>query len=206
MENIENKNNLKEKLVSEFLDKYFSNQIENETGEIKTIEIKREELNKLIEAGESVENLLYKTSERGYIFHGTPENLKTLSPSKGECAFKGKGNELTAIYATNQPSIAIFHAVMPQCEIKGKFIRAWHGHRQINNGKTNIFTTFEMNEDAYNDFLKNPRDGYVYILKRSDLKQIDPVQFIYEKKYIPTHKILVKKEDFKYKIETIQDK
>lgn len=207
MENIENKNTMKERLINEFLDKYFSNQRENEKIEAETIEIKREELEKLIEDGESVEDLLYKTNEKGYIFHGSPCELKELIPKKGKSTSKKEINEQEAVYATNQPSVAIFHAVMPHHEIKGKFIKTWHGHGQISNGKiTNIFTIFEMNKDAHDDFLKNPHDGYVYLLKQSNFKQVDSFQFVYKEKCTPSYKIPVKKEDFKHEIKITENK
>ncbi len=199
MKNIENKNVLKEKLVNEFLDKYFFNQDQEET-----IEISRNEINKLVKAGESLEELLYKTGDRGYVFHGSPYNIRELKPSKGECMSEKEINKLIAIYAVNQPSIAIFHAIMPRSKIKGKFIRKWTGHTHIDNGKRTFNLIFEMNKLAYEDFLKNPRDGYVYLLKQKDFKQVDPVEFVYEKAYIPTHKIPIKKEDFNHKIEIVE--
>lgn len=201
--NMENKDILREKLVNEFFDKYFSEQIKNEADEIKTIEIKREELNKLIEAGESVENLLYKINERGYIFHGSSHDIKELEPKKGECMLGREINKLTAVYAINQPSVAIFHAVMPEHKIKGKFIKKWHGNKHTENGETSFSTIFEMNKATYEDFSNNPHNGYIYLLRQKDFKQIDYFQFINEKKYIPTYKIPVKKEDFEHEIKII---
>lgn len=196
-------NNKKRKRIKDFFNKYFSN---NKKKRIKnkTIKISRKEIDNLIGLGESLENLLNKIKDKGYIFHGSPRNIKELEPKEGKCSLGGKINKLNAVYAINQPSIAIFHAVMPWHKIKGKFIKEWHGNKHIENSKVSFSIIFKMNKAAYEDFLNNPHNGYVYLLEQKDFKQIDPFQFINEKKYIPVYKIFVKKRDFNHKIEIIK--
>lgn len=170
----------KENILDAFLNKYFS------TNTDKTIEINRDKISNLIEKGENVENILLKIVEKGYLLHGSDNgNVIEFLPTEPNDLGMNKDNLKKAIYATDIPSIAIFHAITREGTT------GW-----IKDGEK---LQFEADEKG----IENLSNGYVYIFKKSDFIHQKGIQFISEEKRIPTHKILVYRNDFTHEISLI---
>lgn len=203
MENFEEKINNKE-MLNNFLNKYFPSETSvKDEAEAETVEIKREELEKIIEGGESVENLLNRIREKGYIFHGSPKDTKEMEARQASDINESSGNILKAVYATNIPEIAIFHAILNLIRKKGEHKTYYAKWESAKDQKGKISVKFSANQSTLNDMV----NGYVYVLKEKDFtqKEGNSSQFTKEENCIPTYKIPVKKEDFARKIEIIKD-
>ncbi len=199
MGDFEEKINNKE-MLNDFLNKYFPPETSGmDEAEAETVEIKREELEKIIATGETIESLLNRIKERGYIFHGSPNDIKKLEARQANDVKGTKDNILKAVYATNIPEIAEFHALLNKR--KGKtFYARWETGK---NSQGELTIKFMVNRET----LDNMSDGYVYVLKEKDFRRSrkKSSQFSKEEDYTPTYKIPVKKENLEHKIEIIKD-
>lgn len=203
----------KEEITENFLNENFPVATENSAekkgkGHVK---IKREEIEKLISFGETTESLFDKIGKRGYLFHGSKSgNIEKLEPRKPI----GSGKRLEnlenlqeAIYATDIPAIAIFHAVRGcvkgEWSVKAKkegYRAGWEVIKGNNNDKISI--KFKANQNVVDDI----EDGYVYIFKKQEFEHCCGAQFVKNEKCSPSHIIPVKKEDFQHEIEIINEK
>lgn len=204
MKNFEKKISVnKEKIIGDFLDKYFPPEAAKNDGiRSEPVEIKRDELKNIIETGETMENLLNQIKERGYFFHGSPNDIKKLEARRARDMYHGaKENTLKAVYATNIPEIALFHAIIcPKTERKGLHYAMW----EINeDSRRKTVIKFKASQFTFNGM----GDGYVYILEKKDFAQgrKNRFQFSREGDCVPSCKIPVRKEDFTHEIEIVKD-
>lgn len=186
---------MRERIIREFLDKYFLDPKKH--GSKKQIEIKREEIDEvMVNSGETLEGLLIEIGKRGYLFHGTNEgDLKIIEPRVASDLNKTPENIQKEIYATNIPAIAMFHAILNCSKKSKKFDYRW--------GFSGNLENYEIKFLADQETLQKMSDGYLYFFESNKFRKGEGVQFISEKSQIPVCKILIRKEDFKHKIEII---
>ncbi len=191
----------KEKIIGDFLDKYFSPETaKNDETRSEPVEIEREELEKIIEAGEGVENLLNRIKEKGYLLSGSPKNIDKLKAKQPGNIKSRKDDLRKAIYATNIPSIAIFHAILRPRKKERVYYAGW---KVVKNPDGEIAVKFDASQSA----IDGMADGYVYTIRKNDFTQCDgnSSQFFKEGDYTPIHKIPVSKNDFKRALKIAKD-
>lgn len=183
--------------MQEFLDRYFPTQDSTVRKESlrKPTAISREELRPLLEMGETVESILSRAVERGYVLHGSPTEVAVLKPQKAT----GLGREHEqryAVYATDTPAVAIFRAITQQegrRGSRGSFYTEWD--------EVDGTLQFRANRAA----LQAMGDGKVYVLHREGFVQ-EEGDFMCDDVCTPQAVIAVGKDNFRYPIEEIADK
>jgi len=182
--------------IQEYVEELLSRESETD----KLVSIDRSEIDRMVEAV-WIEYLLENLVARGFILHGQPFKNDKLIPRTGQG--NGEKGKLTAVYATNVPSISIFHATtdLYKLAMQGKFfVTGWSVECDENDNIEKI--TFRSNHAM----IGNMNDGYIYVCDKNDFEKIDPVQFICVEEYVPRIRILVTKKAFEHEIEIVPDK
>lgn len=201
MELPKNHENPIEQKRKEFLNNYFP--IINESGqkEIITKNIDRQEINKLVEMGIDLENILHEAIKRGYIFHGSPEDLTELEPRQ-ETKNGPENARLNAVYAIDAEQIAIFCAITSTKrtqENQQSYSTGWS--TDCDDEGNNVIYTFRANQAV----LDTLDDGFIYAFNKDDFTPNDAGEYVKMNKCKPAVKIPIKVNDFKHEIKLIND-
>lgn len=138
--------------------------------------------------------LKYLAEEKGFLLHGSGEELNTLEPQQANDAHKESGNK-KAVYAVTDPVLSIFYAIKDRSKINGNVISG----RTDNSGEVTYQFSMPKASLAQNPF----KEGVVYILKRSDfIPESDDGEpsneWTSSESITPWAKLKVGPEDFQY--------
>lgn len=145
-----------------------------------------------------VQLLIEIQNSNKFLFHGSPNELSSINPSKPKGDLSEKEfNKTESVFATSSAARAVLSAIMPKM---GKGTIEWGTHQD---GKGHTF--LRCNEQV----LTQVRPGFVYVLgeKEHALKdeEFGSTQYKYNHSVIPLIAIPVSLEDFQNlggKIET----
>ncbi len=177
------------------IDQYVDELLSRDSAKIKLISVERDEANLVVENW-GIEELLENFVNRGFILHGQPPKADKLIPRKGHG--QATNEKLIAIYATNIPAIAIFHATTDIYKL------AQNGLSLLTGWSVECSKTGKPQKIIFRSsqkMIENMSDGYVYVCDEKYFEKIDPVQFICLEEYIPRIRIPVVGMDFKHLIE-----
>lgn len=157
-------------------------------------------LQKCDQEGVAVESVIEKLVGQGFIFHGSDRRIEKLEPRRGHDMRRASGR-LEAVYATDQPSIAIFRSIISRKRARDLKPSGGLGTSWSLDGSDKKFT-------ASPAFKETLGEGYVHIFPKSDFKPVlgrdrdikNPVEFITRKEVAPAAIIKVRPEDFLYEI------
>jgi len=138
-----------------------------------------------------LESLLKYFVKKGYLLHGTTKDVKIIKPGYtfdfNHCGYFGN---LNAVYATEEPTVALFFAITPNKAFK-KF--------DIVSDSKKIVKKFFLEER----YIKRLSNGYVYILASKGFVKLGG-SLVSFKPVKPFSKIKVCPSDFKYKINAVE--
>lgn len=157
--------------------------------------------------GLPLESIIRSIVSHGFVLHGSDRKISKLEPRRAGDAERMSG-KMEAVFATNQPEIAIFRSIM--------------SYERARNLKPsgNLETYWYIDEKsryrfgASSQIIDTLDEGYIHIFPQGDFKPVlerernfkNPLEFIRRSTVKPVAILKVRPEDFYYEIEEIADK
>ncbi len=160
--------------------------------------VERNEISNFIE-GKNLESLLKNIIYLGFVVHGSPKLFEVAKPQKAQDDRGVPENEHFAIYATDEPAIAIYMSIVSGEKIhEQKKTIHWGAGVKFIDGKRVPYFSADQDLSSVMD------NGYLYLFRKEDFVPVsentEEEQFVSHESLKPALIIKTEPSDFTYPI------